>query len=196
MKELFAGLKLIFSDSWSIFTKDSITGRVAFSIIDSMFYFMLPIMIFIGTFIFDISISKDLSEAIVGVLAIFVVLSFQVVFVATEKFSSKVQNIIKQRSSESTETTILFDDEKNYLKRLGNYSRQFVRQLILLIIISLIIIICSLLLICFRNHMLKIVVSSIMLPSFYLWILLLLKMIVSIYNLQMNDIKQNYHSII
>ena len=192
MKELVVGLKTIFSDSMSIFTRDSVTGRISLSVMNSMFYFVLPILIFIGTFFIDIPISKSLSEAIVGILAIFVVLSFQVIFIAADKFSLKVQNMIRQRTMEGIKTITLYEDEKNYLKRIGNYSRQFVRQLTLLIIISLIIIMCSLLLICFKYHILKIVVSSIMLPSFYLWILLLLKMIVSIYNLQMDDIKQNY----
>lgn len=194
MKELFHGLKAILRDCLSIFTKNSISGRHSFTFIDSVFYVMLPGLIFIGTFWVNKPIGENISKAIINVLTIFVVLSFQVVFIATDKFSSKVQDIIEKKAKEDGQEIKLYEDEKNYLKRVGNYSRQFVRQLVLVIIVSLFIIICSLFLVCFECacHILRMAVSSLMLLSFYMWILLLLKMIVSIYNLQMDDIKQNY----
>ena len=195
MKELYIGLKSILSDCMSIFTKDPMTGRLSFSLVDSMFYFMLPLLIFIGTFFFDIPINKDINEAIVGVLTIFIVLSFQVVYIANDKFSSKVNKKVKEKGIDEGDITNLFDDERNYLRRIGNYTTQFVRQLILLILVSILIILSSLLIICVDNHYLQIALSSVMLPSFYIWILLLLKMVVSIYNLQMDDIKQHYRLI-
>jgi hypothetical protein len=191
MKELYIGLRAILKESMSVFTRDALTGRLSFSLLDSFFYFMLPLLILISTFFFDLPINKALNEAIVGVLTIFVALSFQVVFIATDKFSSRIAQLREKKHNEDEKVPV-FDDEKNYLKRIGNYSRQFVRQLILLILFSVLIIICSLALILIENHIVNVAVSSIMLPAFYIWLLLLLKMIVSIYNLQMDDIKQNY----
>ena len=193
MKELYRGLKTILSDSMSIFTKDSITGRLSFSIVDSMFYFMLPILIFIGTFFFDIPINTGLNEAIVGVLTIFIVLSFQVVYIANDKFTSKVNRKMNEKEMSGISQVRLYDDEKNYLRRIGNYTRQFVRQMVLLILVSVLIILCSLFyIICTDRHLILLLLSAVMLSSFYIWILLLLKMVVSIYNLQMDDIKQHY----
>lgn len=191
MKDLYIGLRAILKESMSVFTRDALTGRLSFSLLDSFFYFLLPLLLFIGTFFFDFPINKALNEAIVGVLTIFVVLSFQVVFIATDKFSSRIAQLREKKRNEEEKVQV-FDDEKNYLKRIGNYSRQFVRQLILLILFSVLIIMCSLALIFIENHIVNVAISSIMLPAFYIWLLLLLKMIVSIYNLQMDDIKQNY----
>lgn len=191
MKELYIGLKAILKEGMSVFTRDSLTGRFSFSLLDSFFYFMLPLLLFIGTFFFNLPINRALNGAIVSVLTIFVALSFQVVFIATDKFTSRIAQLREKRRNEE-ENLQLFDDEKNYLKRFGNYSRQFIRQLILLMLFSVLIILCSLALIFFNNHIINVAVSSIMLPAFYIWLLLLLKMIVSIYNLQMDDIKQNY----
>jgi len=192
MKELYIGLKKILSDCLSIFTKDSMTGRLTFSILDSIFYFILPILIFIGTFYFDTPINTVLNQAIVSVLTIFVVLSFQVVYIANEKFTNKVNSKIREKETSENGYPDLFDDEKNYLKRIGNYTKQFVRQMVLLILVSVIIILCSLFHICTDIHLVLVLLSAIILPSFYIWILLFLKMVVSIYNLQMDDINQSY----
>lgn len=192
MKELYIGLKTILRDSMSIFTKDSLTGRLSFSIVDFMFYFMLPILIFIGTLYFDTPMDTDLNKSIVGFLTVFVALSFQVVYIANDKFTSKVKSKIKEKELSESGQVELYDDEKNYLRRIGNYTRQFVRQMILLILVSVLIILCSLLYICIDSHLILVLLSAIMLPSFYIWILLLLKMVVSIYNLQMDDNKQHY----
>lgn len=191
MKELYIGLRAILKEGISVFTRDSLTGRLSFSLLDAFFYFILPLLILSCTFFFDFSVNKSVNEAIVGVLTIFIALSFQVVFIATDKFSSRIAQLIEKKRDEE-DKPLLFDDENNYLKRIGNYSRQFIRQLILLILFSVLIIICSLALIFIENHIVGVAVSSIMLPAFYIWLLLLLKMIVSIYNLQMDDIKQNY----
>ena len=192
MKELYIGLKTILRDSMSIFTKDSLTGRLSFSIVDFMFYFMLPILIFIGTLYFDTPMDTDLNKSIVGFLTVFVALSFQVIYIANDKFTSKVKSKIKEKELSESGQVELYDDEKNYLRRIGNYTRQFVRQMILLILVSVLIILCSLLYICIDSHLILVLLSAIMLPSFYIWILLLLKMVVSIYNLQMDDNKQHY----
>lgn len=176
----------------SIFTKDSLTGRLSFSIVDFMFYFMLPILIFIGTLYFDTPMDTGLNKSIVGFLTVFVALSFQVVYIANDKFTSKVKSKIKEKELSESGQVELYDDEKNYLRRIGNYTRQFVRQMILLILVSVLIILCSLLYICIDSHLILVLLSAIMLPSFYIWILLLLKMVVSIYNLQMDDNKQHY----
>ncbi len=89
MKELYIGLRAILKESMSVFTRDALTGRLSFSLLDSFFYFMLPLLILISTFFFDLPINKALNEAIVGVLTIFVALSFQVVFIASDKLSSR-----------------------------------------------------------------------------------------------------------
>lgn len=191
MNELVRGLMAIVSDCMSIFSKDPRTGRLSFSFVDSFFYFMLPILIFIGTFYFNIPIGDNLNKAIVGVLTIFVVLSFQIIYIANDKFVSKVKYIMDGKKEKDNGRKELYDDEKNYLKRIGNYTLQFVRQMVLLILISILIILSSLLLICTGSHSISMIFSAIMLSLFYLWILLLLKMVVSIYNLQVDEIRQH-----
>lgn len=190
MKELFFDIRLIILESMSVFTKSPLTGRVSFSLIDSASYFMMPILLIILFFYIDVPIKEDQCKAIIGILSIFVVLAFQVVYIATDKFTARVRSVTEARNAENG--ICLFEDEKNYLKRLGNYTRQFVRQLVLLLLISLFIILFSTLGLCIKYHLVQVCLSALIVSGFYIWLLLLLKMIVSIYKLQMDDIEQNY----
>lgn len=193
MKELYMGLRQIILESMTVFSKDAMTGGLSFSISNALGYLASPILIIIATNYADFSIGKTLNGSIIGVLSIFVVLAFQVVYIATDKFANRVSDKVKERTT--SEGVILYEDEKNYLIRMRNYTIQFVRQLILLLLLSLFIILCSTLGLCFKNHLVQVVVSSLMLSSFYIWLILLLKMIVSIYKLQMDDVEQNYNQI-
>ncbi len=193
MKELYMGLRQIILESMTVFSKDAMTGGLSFSISNALGYLAFPILIIIATNYADFSIGKTLNGSIIGVLSIFVVLAFQVVYIATDKFANRVSDKVKERTT--SEGVILYEDEKNYLIRMRNYTIQFVRQLILLLLLSLFIILCSTLGLCFKNHLVQVVVSSLMLSSFYIWLILLLKMIVSIYKLQMDDVEQNYNQI-
>lgn len=193
MKELVMGLRQIIQESMTVFSKDAMTGGLSFSIYNALCYLAFPILIIIATNYADFSIGKTLNGSIIGVLSIFVVLAFQVVYIATDKFANRVSDKVKERTT--SEGVKLYEDEKNYLIRMRNYTIQFVRQLILLLLLSLFIILCSTLGLCFKNHLVQVVVSSLMLSSFYIWLILLLKMIVSIYKLQMDDVEQNYNQI-
>lgn len=193
MKELFTELRLIIHESMTIFTKSAFTGRLSLSFLDVIGYFIVPLLIIIITYCDGFTISNTLNESIIGLLSIFVVLVFQVVFIATDKFSNRVRDFIKKDTE--IEGQKLYEDEKNYLIRMRNYTIQFVRQLVLLLLLSLFIILCSSLGLCFRKHIVQVTVSALMLSSFYVWLVILLKMIVSIYNIQMEDIKQNYNRI-
>lgn len=177
----------------TVFSKNAMTGRLSFSLLDSLCYFMLPLLIIVATFYKDFIIGNTLNGSIMGVLSIFVVLAFQVVFISTDKFANRVSDKVKERITQ--DDAQLYEDEKNYLTRMRNYTVQFVRQLILLLLLSLFIILCSSLGLCLDNHIIQLTISSLILSSFYVWLLLLLKMIVSIYNLQMDDIEQNYKRI-
>lgn len=190
MKELFTDIRLIIQESLSIFCKNAMTGRLSFSILDAVGYLLAPLLIIILIFYADFSISDSLSESIIGILSLFVVLAFQVVYIATDKFASRICKKVQERKSENS--VRLYDDERNYLKRLGNYTRQFVRQLVLLLLLSLFIILCSTIGLCVDFHIVQVTLSALILSSFYIWLLLLMKMIVSIYKLQMDDIEQNY----
>lgn len=193
MKDLFIGLRQIIRESMTVFNKDAMTGRLSFSIYDAIGYFLLPLLIMIVTLYANFIIGNTLNGSIIGILSIFVVLAFQVVYIATDKFTNRISDKVKERTTD--EGVRLFDDEKNYLTRMRNYTIQFVRQLIMLLLLSLFIILCSSIGLCFDNHIVRVWISALVLSSFYIWLLLLLKMIVSIYNLQMDDVEQNYKRI-
>lgn len=190
MKELFIDIKKILNECMTLFNRNAMTGRLSFSILDCFGYFMLPLLIIIATFYANFTIGKILNSSIIGVLSIFIVLAFQVIFIATDKYAKRVDEKVKE-NVEKTELR-LYEDENNYLMRMRNYTIQFVRQLIFLLLLSLFIILCSSLGLCLKNHIVQLIISALMLSSFYIWLLILLKMIVSIYKLQMDDIEQNY----
>lgn len=193
MKDLYQGIRLIIRESTSVFCKDAITGRLSFDLMDVLFFIVMPLFISIIVFYLDLTINARLSESIIGILSLFVVLAFQVVYIATDKFATRVNCFIQKRKVD--DKVVLYEDDKNYLRRIGNYTRQFVRLLVLLLLISLIIILCSTIDLCVKKQILHLFISALILSLFYLWLILLLKMIVSIYRLQMDDIRQNYNMI-
>ncbi len=193
MKELFKGLLQIIQDSMTVFNKDAMTGRLSFGFLDCIGYCIIPILIFVATIYADFAIDKTFNSSIIGVLSIFVVLAFQVVYIATDKFTNRVNDKIKERTTK--EEVMLYDDDKNYMIRMRNYTIQFVRQLALLLLLSLFIILCSSLGLCLSSHIIQVSLSALILSTFYIWLVLLLKIIISIYKLQLDDIEHNYKKI-
>ena len=191
MKELFIAIWKIIQECMTVFNKNAMTGRLSFDILNVIGYFIVPLLILIATCYFNFAIGSTLNGSILCILSIFVVLAFQVVYIATDKFVNRVSDKIKERTT--PEGVKLFEDERNCLIR--NYTILFVRQLILLLLFSLFIILCSTLGLCISIPIIQITISALMLSSFYIWLLILIKMIVSIYKLQMDDIEQNYKRI-
>ena len=190
MIELYKDIRLILLECMSVFSRNAMTGQISFGMLDALGYFSMPLLIIVLTFWVNVPIKESLSESIIGILSIFVALAFQVIYTASDKFVARVEQIT--RVNVRGDGTDLYEDDKNYLKRLGNYTRQFVRQLTLLLLLSLCIILCSTIMLCFNCHFVLISLSAVILSSFYIWLLLLLKMIVSIYKLLMDDIEQHY----
>ncbi len=193
MIKLFRDIWKIILECMSVFSKDAITGRLSFSKTDSLAFFSIPLLIIIYIIYVDFTLSSDLSKAIIAILSIFVALAFQVVYIATDKFASRVND--RAREKGAGHGLEFYEDERNYLKRLGNFTRQFVRQLVLLLLLSLFIILCSTIGLCIKNHIVEVCLSGLILSLFYIWLLLLLKVMVSIYKLQMDDIEQYYRII-
>lgn len=193
MKELFIDIWKIIQECMTVFNKNAMTGRLSFDILNVIGYFIVPLLILIATCYFNFAIGSTLNGSILCILSIFVVLAFQVVYIATDKFVNRVSDKIKERTT--PEGVKLFEDERNCLIRIRNYTILFVRQLILLLLFSLFIILCSTLGLCISIPIIQITISALMLSSFYIWLLILIKMIVSIYKLQMDDIEQNYKRI-
>lgn len=193
MKELFVELCQIIQESMTVFTKNAMSGRLSFNISNALCFITLPLLIIIAVCYAEYALSDTLISSIMGILSIFIVLAFQVVFISTDKLVNRISNIIKENKTD--ERVKLYEDEKNYVIRIRNYTIQFVRQLILLLMLSLLIILTSFFGLCFRHHIVQVYISAFMLASFYIWLILLLKMIVSIYRLQMDDIDFYYNII-
>ncbi len=188
MKALYKNIQTILSECMSVFTKDSWTGQLSFSKLDALGFFSMVLIIFVVTFWADFHIPERLKETLIGVLSIFVVLAFQIIWTCTDKFAARLDQTVGNRQNASV--PYLFEDERNNLTRLRNYTLQFVRQLTLLLLLSLFIILCSTLMLCFPLPMVLTMLSAFILSSFYIWLLLLLMMIVSIYNFLKDDIAQ------
>lgn len=193
MKELFIELWQIIKESMTVFTRNPMTGKLSFNIHHALCFFTLPIFIIIVICHAEFTLSETLKSSIIGILSIFIVLAFQVVFISTDKLINRISNKIKEKKT--AEGVTLREDETNYVIRIRNYTIQFVRQIILLLLLSLLIIIISFVGLCFRHHIFQVFVSAIMLSFFYIWLIILLKIIVSIYRLQMDDINYYYNKI-
>ena len=169
------------------------TGKLSFNIHHALCFFTLPIFIIIVICHAEFTLSETLKSSIIGILSIFIVLAFQVVFISTDKLINRISNKIKEKKT--AEGVTLREDETNYVIRIRNYTIQFVRQIILLLLLSLLIIIISFVGLCFRHHIVQVFVSAIMLSFFYIWLIILLKIIVSIYRFPMDDINYYYNKI-
>jgi hypothetical protein len=177
----------------TIFTKNTMTGKLSFNLYNGLCFIAIPLLIVIAVCYTEFTLGKTLNSSIIGILSIFIVLAFQVVFISTDKFVNRVSNKIKENTTQ--EGLKLYEDERNYVIRIRNCTIQFVRQIVLLLFLSILIILNSFIGLCFSHHIIQVFISALMLSSFYIWLILLIKMIVSIYRLQMDDIDYYYNKI-
>lgn len=180
----------IIVESVSVFYKDAQTGRINWNAGRVVVYCLFPLLISVFSIMQGFVLGDGLNKAVVGFLSLFIVLAFQVIFIATDKFSVRVNEKIMERRGELGPNLpiVLYEDEKNYLKRMGNYTKQFVRVLFLVLLVCLLIMILSVIELFSEVSKVKIVCSAFILAYSYLWLILLLKLIVGIYKLLLDDI--------
>jgi hypothetical protein len=162
-----------------------------------LWYVFVPIGIFGCLWNFDFRMDKDLNAAFVTFLSIFVVLVFQVIFIATDKFTSRYNDKWHElvRVSGDLKNPSFHETVTGYLTRLGNYTRLFVRQLVFILCLSIALIILSIVDKCYHGLQVNIVLSSTMMALFYLWFVYMLHAITSIYTLLMDDIEDKMNKL-
>lgn len=195
MKGLFDDIGRILSESMTVFTHNPMDGKRDLSIWGIVGYVVLPLLL--GGFLLykGYGIGEELQKAILPILTLFVALVFQVIYIAADKFAKRVNDRIpKNGAQDENKDVSLHQDVKNYLVRLGNYTKLFIRQLVLILLISLLIILCYIIML-LNICVLQSVVSSVIIVSFYYWLLLMLKAVVSIYTLLMDDIREQHNLI-
>ena len=162
MIKLFRDIWKIILECMSVFSKDAITGRLSFSKTDSLTFFSIPLLIIIYIIYVDFTLSSDLSKAIIAILSIFVALAFQVVYIATDKFASRVND--RAREKGAGHGLEFYEDERNYLKRLGQLyapvrtpvSSSFAPK-------PFFIILCSTIGLCIKIHIVEVCLSGLIL---------------------------------
>ena len=153
-------------------------------------YVLIPIALFAMLWYYGFDMGDGLYSAIVGFLSLFVALIFQVIYIATDKFTSRYNDCWAEcvRTAKEGEEPAFMEDVSNYLIRMGNYTRLFVRQITFVLLLSIGIIILSVLEHLYHGYRMNIVLSSIMISLFYLWLMYMVHSIKSIYTLLMDDI--------
>ncbi len=195
MKGLFFDIKKMLSESLTVFTHNPMNGKRDISIWGVICYIIVPITIGIGAAYCRYVLGNDMRASIIPILTLFMALVFQVIYIAADKFAKRVNRKVKDnRLEDGQNEAVLHDDAKNYLLRFENYTKLFIRQLILILLISLLIIVCYIL-IHLDIRLLNVALSSLIIVLLYLWLLLMLKAIVSIYTLLMDDIKEQHKKI-
>lgn len=153
-------------------------------------YVLIPIGLFVALWCYGFDMGDGLYSAIVGFLSLFIALIFQVIYIATDKFTSRYNDCWSEcvrTAKEGNEPTFM-EDVDNYLIRMGNYTRLFVRQMTFVLLLSIVIIILAVLEHLYHGFRVNIILSSIMMALFYLWLVYLIHSIKSIYTLLMDDI--------
>lgn len=196
MNGLFFELKKIVTESLTVFTRDPLSGKKILSTWGVLCYICIPIAL--GTYAVRnrFILGNEMRDSIVPILTLFMALVFQVIYIAGDKFANRVRSKVHESRelAKGTENFGLHQDVRNYLQRFENYTKLFVRQLVLILLTSLLIIVCYVLIhldVC----ILTIVFSSLIIVLLYIWILLMLKAVVSIYNLLMEDIHDQHGQI-
>ena len=169
---------------------DAMTGRrvpwykIAFK------YVLIPIGILGFMLWLRFDMSDDLHSAFVAFLSLFIALIFQVIFTAADKFTSRYNDCWAEcvRTVNKGEEPIFKEDVSGYLIRIGNFTRLFVRQMTFVLILSAIIIILAVVEGLYQGVWVNIVLSSVIIALFYLWLVYMLHSIRSIYILLMDDI--------
>lgn len=196
MSGLFFDLKRIIMECLTVFTRDPLSGKKNLSIWGMLCYIGIPLALGVYAVWSRYVLGDELRGAIVPILTLFMALVFQVIYIAGDKFANRVRSKVNECKELATEPEkyAMHDDVKNYLQRLENYTRLFIRQLVLILFTSLLIIVCYIL-IHLNVRIITIVLSSFIIVLLYIWILLMLKAIASIYNLLMDDIKEQHKQI-
>lgn len=196
MNGLFFELKKIVTESLTVFTRDPLSGKENLSIWGVMCYVGVPLALGAYAVWSRYILGDELRGSIVPILTLFMALVFQVIYIAGDKFANRVRSKVHESRelAKGTENLGLHQDVRNYLQRFENYTKLFIRQLVLILLTSLLIIVCYIL-IHLDIRILTIVLSSLIIVLLYIWILLMLKAIVSIYNLLMEDIQEQHGQI-
>ena len=169
---------------------DAMTGRkepwykVAFN------YVLIPLSV-LGLLVWlRFDMTKDLHSAFVAFLSLFIALIFQVIYTAADKFTSRYNDCWAEcaRTANEGEEPNFEEDVNGYLIRIGNYTRLFVRQMTFVLILSAVIIILAVVESLYQGVWVNIVLSSMTIALFYLWLAYMLHSIKSIYTLLMDDI--------
>lgn len=193
MNGLFFELKRILTECFSVFTRDPMTGRKNLTIWGILCYVCIPSALGVYAVLSRYVLGDELRGSIVPILTLFMALVFQVIYIAGDKFANRVKNKVEEcrKLTKETEEVKMHQDVKNYLQRFENYTKLFVRQLVLILLTSLLIIVCYIL-IHLDIRVLTILLSSLIIILLYIWILLMLKAVTSIYNLLMDDIREQH----
>lgn len=196
MNGLFFELKKIVTESLTVFTCDPLSGKSNLSIWGKLCYVGIPLALGSYAVWKRYVLGDELRGSIVPILTLFMALVFQVIYIAGDKFANRVKSKVHESRilTTGTENYAMHQDVKNYLQRFENYTKLFIRQLVLILLTSLLIIVCYIL-IHLDVRILTIVLSSLIIVLLYIWILLMLKAIVSIYNLLMEDIQEQHGQI-
>lgn len=169
---------------------DAVTGRAKpwYEVVFG--YLLVPIAIFGLLLWYRFDMSDGVHSAFVAFLSLFIALIFQVIYIATDKFTSRYNDCWDEcvRTTKKGEKPVFKEDVDGYLIRMGNYTRLFVRQMTFVLILSILIIILAVLENLYHGIRMNIVLSSMMIAFFYLWVLYMVHSIKSIYTLLMDDI--------
>lgn len=181
---------VIFRDSFMSVGYDAMTGQ-AKPIYKLVFgYVLIPIAIFVFLLWCRFDIGDGLRSAFVAFLSLFIALVFQVIYIATDKFTSRYNDCWAEsvRTTKEGEEPKFMEDVEGYLIRMGNFTRLFVRQMTFVLLISIVIIILAIIEGMYHGLRMNIILSSMLMAMFYLWLAYMLHSIKSIYTLLMDDI--------
>ena len=160
-------------------------------------YVLIPIAIFGLLMWYRFDMSEGVHSAFVAFLSLFIALIFQVIYIATDKFASRFNDCWAEciSTAKGEDKPKIKEDVEGYLIRMGNYTRLFVRQMTFVLILSIVIIILAVMENLYHGVWMNIVLSSMMIALFYLWLAYMLHSIKSIYTLLMDDIRKKIHTI-
>lgn len=151
----------------------------------SLFYIIIPLAILGYGICIRLDSYDNLINPILGIVTVFVAFVFQIVFNSNDKFASKYE-IYQAKKEKDT----LTEHYKNYITRLKNLTKQFIQVLSFLILLSLLIMVVGLTYKLLPKGTLTIIVSSLVVMLFYLWLVYLVNAVVDMYQLLMDDINK------
>ena len=180
----------IFYESFVSVRYDALTGSAKPWRKMAIGYVLIPIGLFVALWCYGFDMGNGLYSAIVGFLSLFIALIFQVIYIATDKFTSRYNDCWAEcvRTTKEGDEPAFMEDVDNYLIRMGNYTRLFVRQMTFVLLLSIVIIIIAVLEHMYHGCRVNIILSSLMMAFFYLWLVYMIHSIKSIYTLLMDDI--------